>query len=519
MENNSIKLFNKIIPNITMTYEVIKFILIISFLLQLLIDINASNIICSFLALSISLITFKIVLSRKYFYLSPLQCISIIGFNFSIFSGPLILKTLELEPITYNLQSPFRTFGYCYLYQIVLLLCLSIYSKYFVNSARMERIRKFLSKNFRIFYMPSENEIWKIAIFCLVCVFLSPNSYDTDAVASGGILVKIVSGCTVFAYIPYLLPIISVIKNDNISVGYSKLGLVLYTIAIIVMGVVQNSRGAIFTGLLSLTLNIFMLYLLNRINFNKKILKKIFIPFFLIALLIPQFSDLAIAMINARGLRSDVSSIELLSETGRQFIDKDSLDKTREMARVLLGEGYSETYVRSPLFSRLIQTKFTDNVFSYDSVISGRFSDVLLNDLSTRWLTILPAPLINLFGININKGDYVYSTGDVLFSLENGGFATSFLTGSNVGHGYSIFGLNFYLISIPIVLIFFYVIGIFYSNKNNIFLFSPLILLTLHPLFSIFVGDSAYDPINYLLRVLPQNILIYFTLLTLFARK
>ena len=96
------------------------YFLIISVILQMLIDSSSDNIISSISILIFTYILLKTTVNSRNITIYPLQSFFIISFNISTLSGALIIQSLNVTPVIYSLKEPIITFIECGLFQIIL---------------------------------------------------------------------------------------------------------------------------------------------------------------------------------------------------------------------------------------------------------------------------------------------------------------------------------------------------------------------------------------------------------------
>jgi len=221
-------------------------------------------------------------------------------------------------------------------------------------------------------------------------------------------------------------------------------------------------------------------------------------------------------MVMVRNQRKDVVGVELIKLTFATFRDRKAVTEFKESKKDFAIFDYNETYISNPIFARLITTKFHDNAIYYAGFLNQNQTNSVRRTSESKIVALLPTPLIKLLGLDIEKKGLEFSMGDYIYYLVSGRGLGGYRTGSPVAHGLVLFGPLFYVIMFFVALVAYSIADSFFFETGAKTIFSPLILILIYNLFSLFNGDSAVDLFSFFLRTLPQNILFYILLVNLF---
>jgi hypothetical protein len=483
---------------------------------QLLIDASASNAICSLIAASMSAVTFHAVIRGGLIRALPLPALIVLGFNVSTMSGALIAQTLSLRPLVYNLQVPEITFALCALFQISLLVALFIFLSSSTLRSASRKINRRVFVRMGIMQVPSRGQLWMIGLFgSAAMLFSGMNGYIEDK-QYGNVGTKFLAGFEYLAFAPFILPVRNKIfpsLGASSSANLSVWPLLGYFVLIAFIAIIRNSRGAFMLGIANLGVGALLLMLLGQLRVTARLRRGLAVGALIVLLFAPIMADLAIAMVLVRGERTTTSGTELVSLTLSAFSDKQALENYRSREEdKLVGNGkYEENYLENPFVARFVNIKFFDNTLSYVDVRAGAYAEELWAVTFDKILALLPNPVLGGLGISINKQNLEFSIGDVLYLYDSqDAYALgSYRTGSPIGHGMGLMGPLMFIATVPIFILMFMAVQSLTLVRGTFLTISPLILLELMPIVTMSAGDSLLLPISFMLRTLPQNILIY----------
>lgn len=488
--------------------------IVIAFLLQLIIDFSLENIMSSLLASLVSLMTFLAVLRSDLIRQFPIVLLIVISPTISYAFGPLLFQTIEFTPIIFNLQSPLFTFfivGYLQL-AVFISFYIFVYSRFSVGLS--EFLREKVWSPLSIFEPPKNSQLWIMGFIGVVSLVAKSASNIDGGLETGDTSAKFLDAFRIFTYAPFLIPVLSFFEQSSINQRtYSVKSLFVYFVFILVVSIGLNSRGAFAIGVANLIFLFTFLYLDGQINLTRR-LKLIFASSLVTGvLLFPVVSDLATAMVMVREDRDDVSALEMINKTLDAFQDKESIERYRKLKDFIIGtHEYNEYYLNNPFLSRFVNIKFNDNVLSLTSIQEVNKSDEIMDYTVNKIIALAPQPIINLFTLDFNKDDYSYSFGDYAYYLENHTGLGGYKVGSAVGQLFGMFGYMFIFLLIPILLAFFVIVNSFNKYSKTGFIIAPVIMLVFISFYYKITNDSINEVFSYVLRGLPQSIILYFLL-------
>lgn len=475
------------------------------------------NIISTLLALISSTAAIMYSLQPRLLEKYPISSMMILSFNFSSISGALIFKTVELSALVEYLMNPMTTFGALAVVQFTLILSHAAYRRL----GFMRFIRNMLATRillpFKVFKIPSVRQCWLMGLIGLISIVasrLNMHGYGNQF-SNSSILDKFLEGFNFLALTPFLIPFLGHIDKDSKVEKGSYLGVGVYFLILLALGIMLNTRSLFFDGLATIGTVVFLFMGTGKIRVKFSTLAKTIIVLLVAVPVFSFLSDLSTAMVMVRGNRSDVSGVELFKETLDALQDRDSLSAFEKMNNVLLTGEYNENYLNGPLLKRLIITKYHDNMFHYIDDFPQDGSSKLRGDITEKVLAIFPSPFLDVFGIELDKKQLGFSSGDYIYYIAHGVGLGGHRVGSMVAEGFALAGFLF-----PIVLFMgaFFVYAIydaFTIFKPGVIVFSPLILVNSWYLLGgsagiTFSAESVSNLIGGLIRGVPQLVLLYF---------
>jgi hypothetical protein len=472
---------------------------------------------------------FSIILTKFTF-----SSIVILGYSLTQFVIPIIFTLLEGKSIVYNLKYPYSVFIHSTLALTVLLAAHNIYmlcrKTKGITSTIYTKLHRSLVR-YHFFKSPTDKQLWiigGIGVVSMVVTLIATNGYDTKN-NNDTVLYKFLEGLNFYAYAPLFL-FTKKLYNPTVS-HYKKKTIwkvIIYTILIFCIGVAANTRSLFMIGITSVGIAYFIGLLINIFNYKIFKVKKILIGLIGFWLVTGPIADLGTAMVVVREQRSDISPIQLLSKTLEVYQNKNELKFYRYMASKEVSD-WDESYFDNIFLARFSNIKFTDASLEQAFILNGADKGMLQYSIDRIW-AILPNPILNIFGIHLDKKTTTsYSFGDYLYDRAGGEDALGgFRTGHFAGTGMATFGW-FYLLFlgigiIPLYLLFdlfvMYKSDRFKKNVQNYYSLAGLLSVTVF--FTFFGNSTASESIinifTYLIRGWLQLCFLYW-LVFLVARK
>ncbi len=428
-----------------------------AFLIQFLIDFSTVNIACSIIIFCSGLSTILYLRWTNALESHPLSSFAILGLSITTLTGAIWVQSLSWVAVSASLRQPIVTFSWLAFYSALSIIAHSIYRlKASPSKIYKPNFLRRLFDDWGIYDYQSVSVIWIIGVFGLICILFSK-------------VLPVANGFSYLAWMPFLIPLIHMkIGKDFCNLKYHMFFLVLHTLVIVLLAMFFNSRGQLLFGFAT----VFLLLFLNLLRSHALVsvghlYRAGLIIVVLFSLSIPA-SNLATAMVMARDERSLVSPIKTIESTINYFVDQGKIDNYRY--RKLYEKNrfdYDETYITNPLLARLVTTKFHDNTIYFAEKISDLDADAVQGiSFEFLWLA-LPTPVLEWLQPNIQKSNYLFSSGDLLAHYAIGTSLSGYKTGSIFAQGMLIFGLLFPIIYFGFLFVLFSVIDIFAKRSSS----------------------------------------------------
>lgn len=516
MQNNFLILYKKLSLNVLLFFVT----------LQIAFFFSIENFLCVIIAIFGWIITNDYLLKNNNFLFFPLSSTIIFGFSLTQFFLPICFTILEWKPLIFNLIYPYQVFLHSLLALIVLVVVHNFYkvSNYKVKFKRKEKWQKLLI-SFDFFQSPTENQLWFMGFVgisaTLIPAFFGVSKDINSGVDDGNIFRKLLDGFLVFSVTPYFI----LIKNlygaakDKIAKVF-VIKIIFYTLTIIIVGIIANSRGLFMTNLTAIGICYLIALFLGKYpipNIKIKNITLIIIAFFII---VGPLSDIGTAMVTIRGERDILNSEELLIETFKAYNDKSLLKTNKEQDKeIVFITGWDENYFDNIFISRFCNLKFNDNsLSSYNKI--GKVDADMIDYSIYRFFSIFPLPLIKFFNNEFDKNKYVKTSfGDYLFSKTG---AVNALGGLRVGQfagvGMATFGWWYLLVLAVGVYPLFFMFDLFAKLElnnitNNQVNISVAGLVQITSIFLFFTSSTSSESVTnifgFLIRGWPQIIFLY----------
>ncbi|MGN6291492.1 MAG: hypothetical protein ACTHMV_02020 [Chitinophagaceae bacterium] len=369
----------------------------------------------------------------------------ILGFSITQYLLPLVFTLLEGKPLVYNLNLPYDVFIHSLLALLILIFSHSIYAySQKGHSLVRQRIQQTLFR-FSFFTPPSNRQIWIMGFLGLLSMFYVYFVSRIDENGEGGN--KLLQGLMPFSYLPFFIPLKSLI-DPSYKYNKKKLyQLILYTILLFVVSLGRNSRSSFMLGFTTIGLGYFLGLMLGKFNYKILTPKSIIISGIIFWVVTGPLSDLGIAMVVERTHRGQISSGELLVRTITTFQDKEALKNYKVAAtEKFKSTDWDERYFDNIFLSRFCNLKYNDASLEQAYKL-GKIDPLMQKYAIDKTLATFPQPVLTFFNIGIDKQAIsVGSFGDYLFYRASGTTFGGFRTGQFAGVGLASFGWWYLLI-------------------------------------------------------------------------
>lgn len=381
---------------------------------------------------------------------------------------PIVGTLLDGNPISIGYQNPYDVFYYESLTFLVATLAFFICARSSINSSNI--LTKLYLK-IGLFKKLSEKDFWVLGIIGVgvdvLCIFVPSEEIN-----------KILQTMSFFRYAPLCLvfPSLCGFKTTNHKRVY------LYLLILTLLSLTKGSREVLLFPICTYII----LYCLNKLRSNEPIINtrrdknklKIIILIPIILLSISLFNRISLAMLLARDVvfsETSTASDVVESTITNMFNDKEILETENKMFNMEEGDDtfsldeWNEQYISNSFLNRYCNLRLTDQTLVRAKTI-GFNNPVMLDNFILTNSTFLPTPILKMLGINVNKQDFDYSRGDLLFALSRKGsiFRSNVVT-SHVADGLATFGLMYFPIQFIIWFIMFKLIdSLTFKSKNKL---------------------------------------------------
>jgi len=368
----------------------------------------------------------------------------ILWFVFTTMGIPLLVTCTEAHPIRYNLKVPVLTYS-----------CMAIAAATLVTAHWLYRIARPLQLlraaisqkifvRIGLFQQPTPLQLWLIGGIGSLAMFYSFLVLKDDRMASEGTISRFMEGVSPFAYAPFLMILPSFKTKSGGNKVALSVALTVFFGLILVLAMGRGNRGtlgipietiglAYFVGLLSSGVS------LRNVKWNRVI------PIAILAVIsFNIFVDLATAMVIARGARKSSGYAKVIQITVDLLSNPEMLENYREQNKSGGTADWDETYLGNPVFARLCNLKFHDNVFA---LIDPSLKAPVVKWSEDTMLAQLPQPILTYFDLSVDKvyinsmsfGDYI-----LYLNTRNSSVLGTHRVGSMMGHGVLLLGIFYW---------------------------------------------------------------------------
>jgi len=485
-------------------------ILIVTLMAQIAIESTTNNIVSCLIITLTTVITLAYLYCTDSYAKTPISAVALIILLFSGIFGALLFQTLFWNPVTKYLYDPINTFSKLSFYLLIAISSHYLYSslfhtKQYKNKYNKEYIKEILIK-IGLYNIPSVKSVWTLSILGLAAMILGK--------ILPGTVGRLILNFHFLMWFPFfILFYIYKFGKDYAHKESQKLYISIYFVLIVIVGIAFNSRGLIVAGLVNLFLTSTIVLLSNNEKFNMSFYIKIsFLLVIMLSLLKPlsSFSD---AMLDARSERSNLSPTEMLentfdiywNSTSQELVEKGKYVKDR------IYTDYDEDYIENGILTRFVLTKFHDNAYNYASKLSEQGKFEVRQQIKHKIIAVLPQPIIDILGIELNKLEIMKSTMDIMVHETTGRRLGGLKVSSAFVDLEIVFGYFSPIVFFFLALIFFKIIEFFGNNWKSygFAIVFPLFALASEFLLFLLPIKGIIGVANLLLREFIENVLIF----------
>jgi hypothetical protein len=221
----------------------------------------------------------------------------------------------------------------------------------------------------------------------------------------------------------------------------SRILITAYALVVCLLGIAFNARGVMFLGVITVALIYLFVGLRSSAVVSRTTLIRIGALAVLALAISAPVADLATAMEIARAGRAKTPAVKMIENTFYIWRRPYALKRYRESKEAATRTAYDEKYIANPLLGRFVETKFHDNSLHFAGLLITQADKARLSDITTQTLwAVLPTPLLDMFGIKVNKEKLMFSTGDYIVYLSRGVPLGGRRTGSMIAEGITLLG-------------------------------------------------------------------------------
>lgn len=457
----------------------------------------------------------KYILTEKSLKQRPVSFVAIIGVFLFTYFAP-IMTFVEGHPITYNMISPVSTFLWQLLYVLV------TFAAYIYTGRKIEhgKIRQVLQE---IGYFDSvgNTSLWILGLLGVAGrIYLLKNQFGEEATRGAGTIYLLFIPFLMAPYCILFRPILS--RKANKYRG-SLTPFIVYTLALLVMAIASNARNSMVTIILTLLLMAIFYCINYREDITNRILnislKKILLCFLAFLVFSGPISDIAIAMVAVRYMRSDIDAKELFAETINLAMDSEKMKNIKssfnttednsEISSTMLRTYWNESYVSNVFMNRVCNYQVADASI-YHAFRAGVPCQSFINDCLIRIKLLFPKPIVELLFGDIDKEQFNHSPMDFLYAQSmRSQVRNGHIVGGDVGLGLAVFGYFFPLFQFVIyILIFRYMDSIIaFDGQKTIIPF--LTFISIYGFFfTFFVGNGILARLTSFFWAIPFGIIV-----------
>jgi len=481
--------------------------------LQCIIDPSVENISVACVVLASGLSMLLYIGCTETLNTQPLSSFALLGFCVTSQLGALLVQTYTWTPVRSSLYDPLYTFGTLAFYQAIAIGVHATYRFFSVQKAGGIHIVRGVLNWAGVYRTPPCIALWMMGF-----VGMASHAVFINTSLQMSVIGKFGMGFNFLAWAPFLIPYYHRQFGDAYcSWKITRLLLIGYGFMMGAVGLAMNARGVMLTGIATVVLLYFLVGLRSTAKVSVGSMRWICGILVSAAVFGGPITNLVSAMAIARGLGPVPMSVKL-DRTLWVFRHPEVIAAWRDSQDSLSHAAYNEHYIANPILARFVLTKFHDNSLHFASMITSEDSLERLRDVTAGFLWgVLPAPALQLLGVNVAKTDLNFSIGDYLPYLAEGQPLGGHRVGSMFGHGLALFGMLFPFVYAAMCLIFFYLMDLLtirYADKA-----AMVSALGFLQIWNYFLSGLSYESLHgafyYMARNFWQILLIYVTLLAI----
>lgn len=415
--------------NLSMFRNAVLFAATVAALLQLAIFYDTNNLIASAMVMCGAFVGIRYSVNRELLLQYPISTLSILGYTIYYFVIPPIGKLFDFQSINHNLHHPILVWVYGVSGLVIVIAAHLAYRRL----QALWVIRRSLANRFYrplfFFEMPTNLQLWflgAIGVVANIIVIHLTHAGQTSTLAA------LVRPLGPLIYTPYFTAFPNLLDpRYEARRQRIHLSLIVYSIGLIAVAAMANSRTAFLMGFASLAVVYGYRVMTGTISPPRLTLRSLLALIVCFWLVTGPLTNLAASMLIVRGSRASLSPTALVKTTWRAYQSGTAVRVYEAMSHPQLRAQYSESYYNNIFLNRIGNVRFTDlSIDAAEDVMAlGDASYFRASELD-RVLTNLPTPLIQALHLGVDKTAFANSSEDVLYQMATLKPTESFLTGS-----------------------------------------------------------------------------------------
>ncbi len=434
----------------------------------------------------------------------PLSSLALLGFCASSQFVALVSQSVAGVAFIQYLRAPELTFMVLGIVHGVAVLAHHVFRHFKPLSDASRFLATRVYQPLNVHRIPRPAALWLLSIMGLVAFTLGGGGM-------GDVGGKFIAAFAFLVWTPFLIPL----YHDMFGKSYCNLRrqaplITAFALLIVVIALAKNFRALMFVGPLQLAF-IFLLYKSRyRQMVSRRFIQVLMVGAVVMAMAIPVFSDLMVAMQIARADRDTASATEMLKATAEIFMDKSKMElyKRAGLASSEL-ELYDERYLSNPMLNRFSETKFHDNMLFLGQNFRDDDRDNLIRNQIDKTIAIVPQNILDALEIKLNKNEYTYSNGDFYLNQRFGTRLGGYATGSIWADLYVMAGAWFPLATFALLLLVYILLDAFTLFGPGVFMSPAALCSTWHFYLYGIGGESVVSKLNQVTRGSLQLTLLY----------
>lgn len=414
--------------NLARVRNAILLVVSVAVLLQLIIFFSTDNLAASAMLLCGAFIGLFYSLNRPFLTEYPLSTLAILGYTISYFIIAPLGQLLDFHSVLHNLTHHILVWAYGLTGMLALVVAHYVYRVFSPYARARWSLANFVYRPLHFFEMPDPLQFWLMGFMGVAATL------GNLQLTHGGETTTVSSIMRVFQpliYTPYFMAFPNLLDpRYQPRLRPIRLGLVVYSILVIAVSFMANSRSYLFTGFASLALVYGYRVLTGTISPPRLTFRSFVILLVCAWIVTGPFTNMAASMVVVRKMRGSVSPRELARETWSVYRSGIAV-KAIEAGASRSFHRYDETYYNNIFLDRIGNVRFTDISINAANGVAS------LGDLSyfrkierDRVIAILPEPFLRALHLRLDKREVLGgSSEDYLYHLATGNPATGFREG------------------------------------------------------------------------------------------